>query len=42
MTYAGIKKPEDRAAVIAYLRTLAASPAALPSQAEIDAEKPAQ
>ncbi len=42
MTYAGLKKPEDRAAVIAYLRTLAASPVALPSQAEIDAEKPAQ
>lgn len=39
MTFAGIKKPEDRAAVIAYLRTLAASPAALPSQAEIDADK---
>lgn len=38
MTYAGLKKPEDRAAMIAYLRTLADSPAALPSQGEIDAE----
>lgn len=30
MAYAGIKKDEDRAAVIAYLRTLADSPEALP------------
>ena len=39
MTYAGIKKPEDRAAVIAYLRTLASAPHAEPTQAEIDADK---
>lgn len=38
MTYAGLKKPEDRAALIAYLRTLADSPAGLPSEAEIRAE----
>lgn len=38
MTFAGIKKPEDRAAVIAWLRTLADSAPALPSQGEIDAE----
>jgi cytochrome c len=38
MSYAGMKKPEDRAAMIAWLRTLADSPAALPSQADIDAE----
>lgn len=35
MTFAGLKKPEDRAAVLAYLRTLADSPAALPTAAEI-------
>ncbi|HIF25751.1 MAG TPA: cytochrome c family protein [Micavibrio sp.] len=38
MNYLGLKKPEDRAALIAWLRTLSSSPAALPSQAEIDAE----
>lgn len=38
MSFAGLKKPDDRAAVIAYLRTLADSPAALPAQGEIDAE----
>lgn len=38
MTYAGLKKPEDRAAMIAYLRTLADSAPALPSQGDIDAE----
>ncbi len=38
MTYAGLKKPDDRAAVLAYLRTLADSPAALPSAADIAAE----
>lgn len=37
MTYAGIKKTEDRAAVIAYLRSLNNAP--LPTQAEIDADK---
>lgn len=36
MVFAGIKKPEDRAAVIAWLRTLSDAPAALPTQAEID------
>ncbi|HWA44399.1 MAG TPA: cytochrome c family protein [Hypericibacter adhaerens] len=30
MTFAGIKKPEDRAAVIAYLRTLSDNPVPLP------------
>ncbi len=30
MSFAGIKKPEQRAAVIAYLRSLSDSPAALP------------
>jgi cytochrome c len=38
MTFAGLKKPEDRAAVLAYLRTMDDSPQALPSQAEIDKE----
>lgn len=36
MNFIGVKKPEDRAAVIAYLRTLGGP--GLPSQAEIDAE----
>ncbi|BBE72696.1 c-type cytochrome [Oharaeibacter diazotrophicus] len=31
MGFAGIKKPDDRAAVIAYLRSLSDSPAALPA-----------
>lgn len=39
MNFIGVKKPEDRAALIAWLRTLADSPAPLPSQAEIDAEQ---
>lgn len=39
MNYIGLKKPEDRAAVIAYLRTLADAPRALPSGAEIAAEE---
>ena len=38
MNYLGLKKPEDRAAMIAWLRTLSPSPAALPTLAEIDAE----
>ena len=38
MNYNGIKKPEDRAAMIAWLRTLAPSPAALPSEAAIAEE----
>lgn len=40
MTYAGLKKQEDRAAIIAWLRTLSASPAAMPSAAQIAAEAP--
>ncbi len=39
MNYIGLRKPEDRAAMIAWLRTLASSPAALPSAAQIAAEK---
>lgn len=38
MSYIGIKKPEDRAAVIAWLRTLSDSPAPLPTEAEIAKE----
>lgn len=38
MNYNGLKKPGDRAALIAWLRTQAASPAALPSDAAIAAE----
>ncbi len=38
MSFIGVKKPEDRAALIAWLRTLSDSPAALPSQADIDKE----
>ncbi len=38
MSFVGLKKPEDRAAVIAYLRTLAPSPKAEPSASEIAAE----
>ncbi|MEC7576632.1 MAG: cytochrome c family protein, partial [Pseudomonadota bacterium] len=40
MNYIGLKKPEDRASIIAYMRTLSASPVALPSAAEISAEAP--
>lgn len=42
MAYPGLKKPQDRADVIGYLRTLAGSPAALPSQADIAAETPVE
>lgn len=38
MVYAGMKKAEDRAALLAYLRTLADTPAAVPSEADIAAE----
>ncbi len=38
MNYIGIKKPEDRAALIAWLRTQGDAPAALPSEGEIAAE----
>jgi cytochrome c len=37
MGFAGLKKPEERADVIAYLRSLADGPLALPDQAAIDA-----
>jgi cytochrome c len=39
MSYAGLKKPEDRAALIAWLRTQADAPKALPSADEIAAEQ---
>lgn len=39
MNYLGIRKPEDRAAMIAWLRTLDSNPAPLPTEAEIAAEK---
>ncbi len=38
MNYIGLKKPEDRAALIAWLRTLADSKPSLPSKADIAAE----
>lgn len=38
MNYLGVKKPEDRAALIAFLRTKSDSPKALPSDGEIAAE----
>ena len=38
MNFAGLKKPQDRANIIAYLRSLSTAPAALPTQAEIAAE----
>lgn len=38
MTYAGLKKTEDRAAVIVYLRSLSDSPKPLPTADEIAAE----
>lgn len=38
MNFIGLKKPEDRAAMIAWLRTQGDSPAALPSEAQIAAE----
>lgn len=37
MNFVGVKKPEDRAALIAYLRSISGSPA-LPSEADIAAE----
>ncbi|MCI5059677.1 MAG: cytochrome c family protein [Alphaproteobacteria bacterium] len=39
MNYVGLKKPEDRAAMIAWLRTLADSPKPLPSASQIAAEE---
>jgi len=41
MTFPGFKKAQDRADVIAYLRTLADAPAALPSAADVAADTPA-
>lgn len=41
MVYAGLRSPEDRAAMIAWLRTLSSSPAALPNAAQIEAEQAA-
>ncbi len=41
MGFAGLKKPEERADVIAYLRSLADTPLPLPDQAAIDATKQA-
>ncbi len=38
MSYAGLKKPEDRAALLAWMRTQSGSPAALPSDGDIAAE----
>ncbi|MEM6901765.1 MAG: cytochrome c family protein [Pseudomonadota bacterium] len=38
MNYVGLKDPEDRANLIAYMRTLASSPAPLPDEARIQAE----
>ena len=40
MSYAGLKKPTDRAAMVAWLRTLSDSPKAMPSAAQISAEAP--
>jgi cytochrome c len=42
MSFAGIKKAGDRANLIAYLRTLSASPAPLPAPEEAAAEAPAE
>lgn len=39
MSFIGLKKPEDRANVIAYLRTLSSSPVAEPSAADIAKEE---
>lgn len=41
MNYIGLRRPEDRAAVIAWLRTLSDSPAALPTATQIAAESAA-
>ena len=38
MNFAGLKKPEDRANIIAWMRTLSTTPAALPEDDEIAAE----
>ena len=38
MNFAGLKKPQDRANMIAYLRQQASAPAALPTAEQIAAE----
>ncbi len=38
MNFAGLKKPQERANMIAWMRAMADTPAALPSEAEIAAE----
>lgn len=38
MNYIGLKKPEDRAAIVAWLRTLSDAPIVLPSEADIAEE----
>jgi cytochrome c len=42
MNFAGLKKPQDRANIIAYLRSLAEAPVALPSEVDIAVETSAQ
>lgn len=42
MVFPGFKKPQDRADVIAYLRSLSGSPAAMPSADAIAAEAPVE
>ncbi|MCB1651511.1 MAG: cytochrome c family protein [Alphaproteobacteria bacterium] len=42
MSYAGLKKTQDRADIIAWLRTLSDSPVALPSAAEVEAAAPVE
>lgn len=39
MNYIGLKKPEDRAALIAWMRTMASGQKALPSKSQIAAEE---
>lgn len=39
MNYIGMKNPEDRAAMVAWLRTLGSTSVALPSESDIAAEK---
>jgi cytochrome c len=39
MSYIGLKKPEDRAALIAWMRTMAPNPKPLPTAAQIAAEE---
>lgn len=40
MNYIGLKKPKDRAAIIAWMRTLSDKPVSLPTAAQIEAEIP--